>query len=124
MLCLYTAAGLLAASVAADAFTLTWTHSVEKTAWEEDWRLLGAGLELVEARVQGSGAGMEPPPGAVLDRGWWRYAPALEPQERLLLSRSTFAEDYRICYSGVCRPLGELVPVPSGGGVTVLAVCR
>ena len=55
--------------LAVSAFTLSWTHSVEKTRWEEDWRVTPAGLEIVEARVKGSGAGMEPPEGAVLE-GW------------------------------------------------------
>ena len=59
--------------LAVSAFTLSWTHSVEKTRWEEDWRVTPAGLEIVEARVKGSGAGMEPPEGAVLKDGWWTY---------------------------------------------------
>ncbi|MGO4839058.1 DUF1850 domain-containing protein, partial [Rhizobiaceae sp. 2RAB30] len=25
--------------LAASLFTLSWTHSVEKTRWEEDWRV-------------------------------------------------------------------------------------
>ena len=60
MICLI--AGSKIAPLLAGALTLAWTHSVEKTRWEEDWREVAAGLELVEARVQGSGAGMEPPP--------------------------------------------------------------
>ena len=65
-----------AVAFAAATFTLSWTHSVEKISWEEDWRLTPAGLQLVEARVHGSGAGMEVPDGAVLDDGAWRYRPA------------------------------------------------
>ena len=57
------------------AFTLVWTHSVEKVDWQEDWRIDGGALRLVEARVKGSGAGMEPPPEATLTDGWWRWAP-------------------------------------------------
>ena len=64
------------------AFTLGWTHSVEHVRWEEDWRVTPAGLELVEARVQGSGAGMEPPEGARLAGGWWTWRPARPPQRR------------------------------------------
>jgi len=48
------------------AFTLVWTHSIEKIDWQEDWRITPQGLELVQARVKGSGAGMEPPPEARL----------------------------------------------------------
>ena len=57
------------------AFTLAWTHSVEKVEWQEDWRVTPAGLELVQARVKGSGAGMEPPPEARLVDGWFQWQP-------------------------------------------------
>ena len=50
----------------AAAITLSWTHSVEKTRWEEDWRTHPAGIAIVESRVQGTGAGMEVPEGAKL----------------------------------------------------------
>lgn len=124
MLCLLTAAGVLAATVAADAFTLAWTHSVEKVDWEEDWRLSGGRLVAVAARVRGSGAGMEPPPGAVLEQGWWRYRPDLEPQPRLVLSRSPYAADYRLCWAGDCRPLSDLVPLGTEPTVTTIEGCR
>ncbi len=62
--------------LAVTAFTLAWTHSVEHVRWEEDWRVTPAGLQVVEARVRGSGAGMEPPPDARLRDGWWVYVPA------------------------------------------------
>jgi hypothetical protein len=29
------------------AFTLVWTHSVERIDWQEDWRVTPEGLELV-----------------------------------------------------------------------------
>jgi hypothetical protein len=85
-LCLI-ASGKLTA-LAFTAFTLSWTHSVERVRWEEDWQLTPVGLELVGARVQGSGAGMEPPPEAKLKMGWWRWAPELPPQKRLVLAAS------------------------------------
>lgn len=47
-------------TLAVVAFTLAWTHSIEKTEWQEDWRVTPQGLELIAARVKGSGAGMEP----------------------------------------------------------------
>ena len=74
--------------LAVAAFTLSWTHSVEKTRWEEDWRVTPAGLEIVEARVKGSGAGMEPPEGAVLKDGWWTYAPKIGPRPAVMLAAS------------------------------------
>ena len=72
-LCLAFAGVVKALSVA--AFTLVWTHSIEKVEWQEDWRITARGLELVEARVKGSGAGMEPPPEARLMKGWFRWRP-------------------------------------------------
>jgi hypothetical protein len=82
-LCLFAAGKIMA--LGAGAFTLAWAHSVEKTAWEEDWRLTPAGLVIVEARVKGSGAGMEPPEGAHYDGAWWRYTPAAAPLAELRL---------------------------------------
>ncbi|TIT38538.1 MAG: DUF1850 domain-containing protein, partial [Mesorhizobium sp.] len=68
-LCILAAGKTMTLTVA--AFTLSWTHSVEKTHWQEDWKVLPSGLQIVEARIKGSGAGMEPPEGAVLRDGWW-----------------------------------------------------
>ena len=42
-------------TLALAAFTLAWTHSIEKIDWQEDWRVTPQGLELVQARVKGSG---------------------------------------------------------------------
>src|SRR4029077_16752777 len=66
------------------AFTLVWTHSIEKVEWQEDWRVTPAGLELVQARVKGSGAGMEPPSDARLVDGWfpWRAPSATVTHRR------------------------------------------
>jgi hypothetical protein len=55
-LCLASAGAVKTLSIA--AFTLAWTHSIEKVEWQEDWRLTPQGLELVQARVKGSGTGM------------------------------------------------------------------
>ena len=84
-LCIVAAGKTMTLAVA--AFTLSWTHSVERTRWQEDWSVTPAGLEIVEARVKGSGAGMEPAEGAVLNDGWWVYAPKLPPQRELVLAR-------------------------------------
>ena len=56
MLCL--ASGALVSQLAAGAFTLAWMHSIEKIRWEEDWKIAGGELVLIEGRVRGSGAGM------------------------------------------------------------------
>jgi hypothetical protein len=73
-LCLASAGVVKTLSIA--AFTLVWTHSIEKVEWQEDWRLTPQGLELVQARVKGSGAGMEPPADARLVDGWFQWRPA------------------------------------------------
>ena len=62
-------------TLAVAAFTLAWTHSIEKVDWQEDWRVTPQGLELVQARVKGSGAGMEPPSDARLVDGWFQWQP-------------------------------------------------
>nr|WP_207458274.1 DUF1850 domain-containing protein [Azospirillum sp. SYSU D00513] len=95
-----------------DAFSLAWTHSVERIEWREDWRISGGQLRLVEARVRGSGAGMEVPDGARLVEGAWVYRPQLPPLDRLTLANSGFTADYRICSWGTCRPLAELAGPP------------
>lgn len=71
-LCLATTA--VALQLAAQSFTLSWIHSVEHTEWRERWRVEGAQLVLDQARVRGSGAGMDPGEGAVLQHGWWVWA--------------------------------------------------
>ena len=50
-------AGALRAIVPAQEFTVAWTHSVQKTRWEERYRVDGDALRLTEARIQSSGAG-------------------------------------------------------------------
>ncbi|GAB1717205.1 MAG: hypothetical protein NTAFB05_22470 [Nitrobacter sp.] len=78
-------------TLALAAFTPAWTHSIEKTGWQEDWRVTPRGLELVEARVKGSGAGMEPPPEARLRDGWFEWRPQRAPMPQLLLGNSGVA---------------------------------
>lgn len=118
MLCV-AAAGKVA-TIAAAAFTLSWTHSVQKTRWEEHWRLSPAGLEIVEARVQGSGAGMDPPEGSVLEDGWWIYRPNLPPQARLVLAASgATGGGWELCAAGKCMEIGA-----SAGEPVEIAACE
>ena len=99
--------------LAATAFTLAWTHSVEHARWEEDWRVTPAGLELVEARVRGSGAGMEPPEGARLVDAWWVYAPRRPPQAELVLAASgATGGGWSLCAAGRCVELGAAAGPP------------
>ncbi len=103
------AAAAFTVALPLQSFTLAWTHSIEKIRWEEDYRIVGQHLRLVEARVRGHGAGMEPPEGAVLKDGAWHYRPALPDLPRLTLARSGFVADYQMCWDGACRPMRDLV---------------
>lgn len=95
--------------LAVSAFTLSWTHSVERTEWREDWLVEPAGLRLVEARIRGSGAGMEPGVDAVLENGWYVYRPRLPPQPSLLLAASgATREGWLLCSGGDCLTLGAV----------------
>lgn len=89
------------------AFTLSWTHSVEKTRWEEDWKVAPAGLQIVEARIKGSGAGMDPPANSVLEDGWWIYAPRVGPQRSLVLAASgATGSGWQLCAGKDCVEIG------------------
>ncbi|MCO5161227.1 MAG: DUF1850 domain-containing protein [Mesorhizobium sp.] len=108
-------AGGKATAIALASFTLAWTHSVEKLRWEEDWALTEAGaLQLVGARVKGSGAGMEVPDGAVLTNGVWHYRPSLPPQKALLLARSGMTDGgWEICAEDICVEIGRTTGAPA-----------
>jgi hypothetical protein len=101
------------------AFTLAWTHSVQKTEWQEDWRVTPEGLLLVEARVKGSAAGIDPPADARLIDGWWQWRPARIPRSEVILARSGVVSDWRICASGHCSTLGAILGTPAGDGVAM-----
>jgi hypothetical protein len=105
------------------AFTLVWTHSVEKIDWQEDWRVTTTGLQLIEARVKGSGAGMEPPPEARLTNGWWRWIPKIAVPPEIVLGNSDAAGEWRFCTSGTCRTLSSIFGRPIGTNVTVMRAC-
>jgi hypothetical protein len=121
-LCLVVA-GVVRAVLPGNELTLAWTHSVEKTRWEEHYVRNGAWLDLVEARVQGLGAGMEPRGEAVLRDGWWQWAPKLTLPE-LRLTYSTFTSDYTLCAQDHCHPLRALLgDAPDEGSVVIVRPC-
>lgn len=122
MLCL--AAAAITVALPLQSFTLAWTHSIEKIRWEEDYRITGQYLELMEARILGSGAGMEPPEGAVLKDGVWHYRPALPPLPSLRLTRSGYVADYELCADGKCRPLRDLVGTEAEAPVVDISPCK
>jgi hypothetical protein len=129
------AAGAASLVLATQAFTLAWTHSVEKTEWREHWTVSADGLALTEAWIKGSGAGMEPPPGAIRRDGWYLYRPAVAPLATLRLAVSgATGDDWRLCANGDCGVLDELLSLaaPDGGhrggadkpsGEIVLSAC-
>jgi hypothetical protein len=117
------AAGGLVVTLAMESFTLAWTHSIEKIRWEEDYRVAGTHLVLTEARVRGSGAGMEPPAGSKLVEGVWHYVPQLAPLEVLRLTHSSFAAGYEICARDRCMPLADSAPRAGNGDVIELRAC-
>ncbi|MEO7246121.1 MAG: DUF1850 domain-containing protein [Rubrivivax sp.] len=122
------AAGGVLLAIAAESFTLAWTHSVERVEWRERWQVDGGSLRLVESRVQGSGAGMEPPDGAVLRDGWWVAPASLRvPVLRLAVSGAT-GSGWRLCIDGAgCRDLERLLQDAGGGrrpGVIALSPGR
>ena len=92
------------------ALTLAWTHSIEKTRWEEDWRATPAGLVLAEDRIQSTGAGMEPPLDARFDGKWWHYTPHIAPLPSVILRRSGATDDWQVCIAGHCQSMRSLLP--------------
>ena len=109
-------------------FTLAWTHSIEKTRWEEDYRVMkpstpGNAPKLLagKARVRGSAAGMEPPADAVLNNGWYEYQPSGQLPTQLRLTRSGYTADYEWCAQGTCQPMQDVFP--TDGVITLLYAC-
>lgn len=109
MICLL--AGAVALSVS-QGFTLSWTHSVEKTEWREDWSVVGGALHLDRASVKGSGAGMEPGDGAILQDGRWIWAPDLTVPSLTLAASGATVGGWQLCTDAGCRPLGEAPGAP------------
>lgn len=120
VLCLITD-GMAPVRVPADHFTLSWTHSIEKVEWQEDYRVTADGLILERSRVKGSGVGMEPAPDARLVDGWWVGHPALPPLPDLTLAASAHAGDHRICIQDRCAPLHGWLGGPADGPIRLVA---
>ena len=120
-LCLASAGVVKTLSVV--AFTLVWTHSIEKTEWQEGWRVTPEGLELVQARVKGFGAGMEPAPDARLVDGWFQWQPKRAAMPEVVLANSGAAGEWRLCSDGNCRTLSEIFGHPVGANVIRMSAC-
>lgn len=107
------AAGGMLLSLAVTEFELSWTHSVTHGLWWERWEVGAEGLRPVEARIEGSGAGMEPPEGAVLRDGAWHYTPDLPPQREIHLAASGMTgAGWRLCAADKCHDLGVVAAAP------------
>lgn len=102
-------AGLLMVPLG-EAITLQWTHSVQKTLWEEDYQLAGERLLLTSARVRATGAGMEPPPDAVFHDGAWHYRPMLPPLPSVQMRHSPYVAPYTVCHGTDCRTPAAWLP--------------
>jgi hypothetical protein len=116
-------AGHVVKAMQVTAFTLAWTHSVEKTDWQEDWLVSRDGLTLVEARIKGSGAGIDPPAEARLVDGSWRWRPAPVVRRDVVLAHSGAAGDWRICAGGRCRLLSDILGPSAAGEAVEMSVC-
>ena len=77
---------------------------------------------LVEARIRGSGAGMDPPQGAVLRDGVWHYRVARRVP-KLLLSSGGSQPEYLLCTADACRPLTSWLGGPAADGRIELYPC-
>lgn len=114
-------AGVVAATLPTREFTLEWRHSVEKTRWEERYRVDGHRLLLASASIESMGAGMEAPPDAHLENSRWTWEPNRALSE-LRLTLSPYARDYTICWNGGCSALSALAGDPTAN-VVRLRVC-
>ncbi|MCX8098213.1 MAG: DUF1850 domain-containing protein [Casimicrobiaceae bacterium] len=134
------------AFVATARFTLAWTHTRERMRWEEDYELRVSSdvaaehgnaeeapsavwLERTEARISGSGAGVDPDEGAFRDGPWYRDRRRGPRLEALRLARSAYAADYELCLGthgagdpAGCRPLS--VWLDASHDRVVLYPCR
>lgn len=106
-------AGVVWAQLPVSSFTLAWNHTVEKIRWEEDYRVTEQGLVLEQARIRGSGAGMEIPQDARLENGSWYYQRQLPPLQPLSLGRAPEAGDYQLCFDDACHWMSHWVGPPN-----------
>ena len=94
-------------TLAAAAFSLSWTHSVEKTLWQERWIVTNGQLEVIEGTVEGSGAGIYLPDNARRTEAGWTYTPALAPLDTLTLAASGMTPSpWTLCTQTRCLDLG------------------
>ncbi len=106
------AVGALVLQLSVPHFTLGWTHSVEKVAWQESWTVSSGGLTLDQSRIKGSGAGMEPGPDAVWQDGWWESPGHLQVPALSLAASGATGGGWTLCADGICHELGQKAGTP------------
>ncbi len=106
------AAGALVLGLVQPVFTLGWTHSVERTAWVESWKVAPDHLVLLGSALKGSGAGMEPGPDARLEDGWWVSPGGLEVPSLTLAASGATTGGWTLCADGTCREIGAETGAP------------
>lgn len=104
-------------------FTLSWQHSIEKIQWDEDYVVVGHKLQVVDARIRGTGAGMEPPPDAVFKDGIYHYKPKIGPLASFEMARSPYVKDYTICWNHVCHPMADVMGSVQKSPLVTASVC-
>jgi len=125
MIALCLSSGAISATLYIQAFTLAWMHSVEKIRWEEDWKIEHKMLHITEARVVGTGAGMEPPLGSIFKDGSWHYTPDIAPLKSVSLMHSPYTTGYEICFKGNCHLLADFLPnLPQTAAIQIQACER
>jgi len=124
MMVLCMSAGAVSVTLFVHSFTLAWMHSVEKIRWEEQWKIEGNFLQVTEASIRGSGAGMEPPPDALFKEGAWHYTPHVSPLKAVRLSHSPYTKEYELCFDDRCMPLNDFFENLPETDTIVLEACE
>ena len=108
--------------ISADRFELGWMHSIEKTNWNEFWRVVNNELVLDWASVQTSGAGMDIPENAVFRDGAYYYRVDRNLSElRLFQVSSPF--EYRLCVNSSCKSIESWLGFSSLEGEILVKPC-
>lgn len=97
----------LAIELPVRTFTLKWVHSIERSGWEETWRVTADGFLPVSARIKTGGSGMEPPPSSNFLDGWYVYVPNIGPVLEIVIPDSDFTPPMQICVQDDCAPLSK-----------------
>lgn len=89
-------------------FTLKWMHSIEKSGWEETWRVTKDGFMPVLAKIRTGGSGMEPPTSSIFREGWYEYIPTVGPVSDIIIPDSDFTLPMQFCVQDDCAPLSDV----------------